>query len=63
MPEEQTKWQWMDNHHGPMGWFSDEDKKEYEGTVEFRNGTWRRLSAEEVATNNRALARLYYEQS
>lgn len=53
-----SKWQWMDNHFGPMGWFNDADKQQHEGTPGFLNGHWR-----PIASENRALAQLAYEQS
>lgn len=56
-------WQWIDNHHGPMGWFSHRDKRQHEGQPAFTNGTWRAVSAEEVARNRATDSRLYYEQS
>ena len=57
------KWQWMDNHFGPMGWFSDRQKVEHEGTAEFLDGYWRLLSESEVAFMSASVSRLAYEQS
>jgi hypothetical protein len=57
------KWQWMDATYGPMGWFTDEEKRQHENTPEFANGEWRVIPAEEVASMNRCIAQLAYEQS
>lgn len=57
------KWQWMDNHFGPMGWFSDEEKAEHEGKPEFQNGHWRPIPEEERASMARAIGALAYEQA
>jgi hypothetical protein len=57
------KWQWIDDHFGPMGWFSDQEKSKHEGTGEFINGHWRALSKEEVESFARDIGRLAYEQS
>jgi hypothetical protein len=61
----EVKWQWMDNHFGPMGWFSDKDKRKHErsNTSDFCNGEWRKVSKEEVDSANSWLSRLYHEQS
>ncbi len=58
-----SKWQWMDNSFGPMGWFTDAEKTQHEGTEGFRNGHWRPVSPEELANENRALGALAYQQS
>lgn len=58
-----SKWQWIDDHFGPMGWFTDEAKTQLEGTKEFQHGHWRPISAEELAQANADLGRLAYEQS
>ena len=58
-----TKWQWMSNVHGGMGWFSEEEKKAHEGTAEFTDGYWRLVPPEEVATFLASVGRLAYEQS
>lgn len=55
-------WQWMDNRFGPMGWFTDEGKREHKGGEDFQDGTWREIPEEEVAAANRDLTRLYREQ-
>ena len=58
-----SKWQWMDNAYGPMGWFSDVQKAEYEGTAEFTNGHWRAIDPKEVAAFHADVKQLAYEQS
>jgi len=58
-----NKWQWMDDHFGPMGWFTDEEKAQHEGTPEFSNGHWRLIPEAEVASMDAAIGRLAYEQS
>lgn len=60
---ENCKWQWMDNRCGPMGWFSDAEKKKHEGTEEFTNGHWRKLGQQEITSMVRSIGRLAYEQS
>lgn len=62
-PFTDTCWQWVDHKFGPMGWFCDEDKREYEGTAGFDNGYWRPVGQEERDAANRDIARLWYEQS
>jgi len=57
------QWQWVDDHFGPMGWFSSADKKRLEKTKEFAAGHWRKLSREEVTQFRSYVARLAYEQS
>jgi len=61
----QRKWQWMDNHFGAMGWFSDKEKRKHEreGKPEFSNGHFREIPPEEVAAMDASIARLAYEQS
>jgi hypothetical protein len=61
MPE--SKWQWVSNQYGPMGWFTDAEKAEHQGTPEFTNGHWRPVPPEEVEAHYRAVGRLAYEQS
>jgi hypothetical protein len=58
-----SKWQWISNHFGPMGWFTQEEKAQHEGTPDFTEGHWRLVSAEEVASMNRYIGRLAYEQA
>jgi hypothetical protein len=58
-----SQWQWMDDRFGPMGWFSDADKKQLENTEEFASGHWRRLATSEVASMNAYVGRLAYEQA
>lgn len=41
------RWQWVSDHHGPMGWFTDADKDRFEGTPEFSDGHWREVGPEE----------------
>lgn len=57
------KWQWVDDHFGPMGWFSSVDKKRFENTKEVSAGHWRPLDPEEVASMRATIGRLAYEQS
>jgi hypothetical protein len=57
----ECKWQWVSNHFGPMGWFTDEQKAEHES--KFTDGWWRPLSVEEVARMSAAIGGLAYEQS
>lgn len=59
----EATWQWVDNHFGPMGWFTDADKTKYEGTEEFSNGKWVPVTPEELAEFNQWLGRMLYEQS
>ena len=59
----ESKWQWMDNHFGPMGWFNDAEKTRHEGTAEFLDGHWRPISPEELASMNRYIGQLAYDQS
>lgn len=59
----ETRWQWMDNHFGAMGWFDDAAKRLYENQPGFTDGHWRLVPAEEVAEFYRVIARLAYEQS
>jgi uncharacterized protein YbdZ (MbtH family) len=61
MPE--SKWQWIDNTFGPMGWFTDAEKAEHDGKPDFINGHWRQVPPEEVADQNAWLGRLTHEQS
>jgi hypothetical protein len=56
-------WQWVDKTRGPMGWFSDEEKRGHEGTAEFQDGEWHEVSEAEVTEQRRWLARLSYDQS
>ena len=35
-----VQWQWIDDRNGPMGWFSDAEKAEHEGTPDFSAGHW-----------------------
>lgn len=56
-----TKWQWISNRFGPMGWFSDADK--VKNSPQFTDGHWRMVPASEVAEMDRAIAQLAYEQS
>lgn len=58
-----SEWQWVDNQFGPMGWFTDADKKRFTNTKEFSTGHWRRLSTKEVAEMKAYVGRLAYEQS
>jgi hypothetical protein len=58
-----SKWQWIDNAFGPMGWFSAEEKARHEGTKEFSNGHWRSIPEEERASMERSIGRLAYEQA
>jgi hypothetical protein len=53
----------MDARFGPMGWFSDADKKRFENTGEFSAGHWRRLATSEIASMRAYVGRLAYEQS
>lgn len=59
----ESKWQWIDNTFGPMGWFSDAEKLAQADNPEFLNGVWRLISPEEVEQTERAIGRLAYEQS
>ncbi len=61
MPD--SKWQWMSNSYGGMGWFTDEEKAGHEGTAEFSNGWWRPLTADELSEHCRWVGRMAYEQS
>jgi hypothetical protein len=56
-------WQWIDATCGPMGYFSDWEKREHEGAEEFTEGTWREVDAEEYASFHRWCKRQWYEQS
>ena len=58
-----SQWQWMDDHSGPMGWFSDADKKRLENTKEFSSGHWRQLGPDEITSMKALVGRLAYEQS
>ncbi len=58
-----SQWQWMDARFGPMGWFSDADKKRFENTGEFSAGHWRRLAQNEIASMKAYVGRLAYEQA
>jgi hypothetical protein len=60
---DKCKWQWISDHYGPMGCFSDEEKSQHEGTDEFTNGHWQALSEKEVNSMVRYIGRLAYEQS
>jgi len=58
-------WQWMDRHFGPMGWFSDAEKRRLQRQKEFApsKGCWRRIAPREVAAMDANLRALAYEQS
>ena len=58
-----SKWEWVDDRYGAMGWFSDADKRRFENTKEFSAGKWRRLDPKEVAEFRAYIGRLAYEQS
>lgn len=56
-------WQWIHNSYGGMGWFTDEDKQKVEGHPDFNDGSWRLIPTEEVASMNRTIGQMAYEQS
>jgi len=60
-----SKWQWIDNQYGPMGWFTDEERCACERSFAgaFANGHWRAITAEELAGMNAAMVASAYEQS
>lgn len=60
---DEHRWQWMDDHYGPMGWFTDAEKDKHEGTEEFAQGHFRPLTPEERDSMNRWHARLASEQA
>jgi hypothetical protein len=55
----ESKWQWVSNCYGPMGWFTDAQKAE----ADFKNGHWERLGKAEVVSMQRTIDALAYEQS
>ncbi len=57
------KWQWVSNFFGPMGWFSDAEKTQHEGTNDFKDGYWRPIPQKEITESNAAIKQLTYEQS
>ena len=59
----QSKWQWIDNAFGPMGWFTNRAKARLEGTEGFTNGHWRPIGPEELAAANADIKRLFHEQA
>lgn len=63
MDAQKQYWQWVCNTYGPLGWFTDEQRREYEETEEFKDGHWREVPKEEMAEHLRWYARMYYEQS
>lgn len=62
-PYDDSRWQWMDDSYGPMGWFSDAEKAEHEGTEEFSGGHWRPISQQERESQNRSYNHQAYIQS
>jgi hypothetical protein len=56
-------WQWIDADFGPMGTFTDKEKRKHERAGGFGDGTWREVPAEEYAEFLRWCKRLWYEQS
>lgn len=58
-----SMWQWMDDNYGGMGWFTDEQKQQYENNREFSKGYWRPIPVAEVEAMNRSIGQLAYEQS
>lgn len=59
----ERKWQWVDDHFGPMGTFTDQEKRRLERNKEFQDGTWRELSAQEMTEFKQYRKWLWYEQS
>ena len=58
------KWQWMDNQHGGMGWFTSAQKGgRVRADGKRSDGYWRKLTPEEVAEFARYVGRLSCEQS
>ena len=62
-PYDDSRWQWMDDHYGPMGWFTDAEKQENEGSEEFSGGHWRPLPKQERDAMNAWYRQAAYEQS
>lgn len=60
---EKSKWQWIDDNYGPMGWFSDAAKRRCEGAPGFENGHFRALSATETESMGAYVGALAYEQA
>ncbi len=56
-------WQWMDEKGEGRGWFSDEDRKNFENHPDLQNGTWREVNEEEQKSFNRWIGRMAYEQA
>lgn len=59
----ESKWQWVSNHVGPMGWFTDGEKKLWERSPKFTDGYWRPIADDERERMNRAIGQMAYEQS
>lgn len=53
----ENKWQWIDANFGPMGWFSNAEKRKFAKTPFFKNGQWRFVPPDEVVRENAAIAR------
>ncbi len=58
-----SKWQWIDDNYGPMGWFSDAEKIKNEGTRPFLNGHWKELAPKEVTSFLNCVREMAYSQS
>ena len=61
MPD--TRWQWISEHFGPMGWFTPQQKAQHERTRELRDGHWRLVPPDEVAAFYRYVADLAHAQA
>jgi len=57
----ETRWQWISDAFGPMGWFSSAQKRAHKS--DSGPGHWRKVPAQEVEQNRRAVGRLAYEQA
>jgi hypothetical protein len=62
-PYDDFRWQWVDDNLGAMGWFTDAEKSEHEGTKELSNGHFRALDSDEIESMNRAHNEQAYIQS
>lgn len=57
------QWQWVSNAIGPMGWFTDGEKKLWENSPKFKDGYWRPIQPDELRRMNAMIGQLAYEQS
>lgn len=51
-------WEWIDDHFGPMGWFTDSEKE----VANFTGGFWRPVAKKEQESMRLWLTQFTYEQ-